>query len=247
VSLGINKIDTTTYIWAACRPGGGDAGQKYAVAYSTNYGHTWAIALGKPAWDIAFSGDTVLIAFGDYILPDYGYGLAMMVRNPSTGLYGDLHIIDEDLVDSTGNNKYLNSPFYTVDIVNGQIWAGGAEGAVRSANGGQSWSIYRSELYPEDHYAYPSPFSPYVTEREGTTIHYKMPETANVTIKIYDFNLDLVKTVIDGISRADGRECDVDIWDGRNERGDVVANGVYFYNIKLSTGQSWWGKVAMIK
>ncbi len=246
VGIGIHKIDTTGYIWAACRPGGGDSGQKYAVAYSTNYGTTWTTALEVPAWDFAFNGDTTFVAFGDYGIPSYGYGLAIMVRDSSTGRYTDIDIIRE-ATDISGVKKYFNSPLYCVDYYAGQIWAGGSDGTIRSTNGGLAWDVYRSQLDSTNHYAYPSPFSPYTTDRLGTTIHYMLENPANVTIKIFDFNIDLVKTVIDNQNRAGSREYDIDIWDGKNDVGDYVANGIYFYNIKLSTGQSWWGKVAVVK
>lgn len=245
VGIGIHQIDTTSYIWAACRPGGGDSGQKYAVAYSTNYGVTWTTALEVPAWDFAFSGDTTFVAFGDYGISSYGYGLAIMVRD-SAGQYSDIDIIRE-VTDVNGVKKYFNSPFYCVDYYAGQIWAGGSDGTIRSTNGGQAWDVYRSQIDSTNHYAYPSPFSPHTTERSGTTIHYMLENPANVTIKIYDFNIDLVKTVIDNQNRAGGREYDIDVWNGKNDAGDYVANGIYFYNIKLSTGQSWWGKVAVVK
>jgi hypothetical protein len=245
VGIGVNKIDTTTYIWAACRPGGGDTGQKYAIAYSTNYGVTWTTSLEIPAWDFAFNGDTTFVAFGDNYVPDYGYGLAILVRDDS-GRYSDVEIVRE-MTDASGMKKYFNSPFYCVDYYAEQIWAGGADGTVRSTNGGQDWTVYRSQIDSADYYAYPSPFSPYTTDRFGTTIHYRLDNPANVTIKIFDFNLDLVKTVLDNQSRIGNQEYEIDIWDGKNDVGDYVANGIYFFNIKLSTGENWWGKVAVVK
>ena len=68
-----------------------------------------------------------------------------------------------------------------------------------------------------------------------------------MTIKIYDFNLDLVRTIIEGATRTGGVEADNDIWFGKNDKGEFVANGIYFYNIKLGTGEDWWGKVAVVK
>lgn len=245
VGIGVHKIDTTSYIWAACRPGGGDSGQKYAIAYSTNYGNTWTTVMEIPAWDFSFNGDTTFVAFGDYYVPSYGYGLAILVRD-STGTYNAADIVRE-ATDINGDRRYFNSPFYSVDYYAGQIWAGGSDGTLRSTNGGVDWNVYRSQIDSTNHYAYPSPFSPYTTERGGTTIHYMLDNPANVTIKIFDFNIDLVKTVIDNQNRDGDREYDSDIWDGKNDAGDYVANGVYFYNIKLSTGQSWWGKVAVVK
>jgi hypothetical protein len=233
VALGVNCPDTVSYIWAACRPGAGYTGQSYGVAYSTNYGMTWTTAFSDSAWDFAFIGDTVIVAC-------------------SHGLYisdGDYQIWDiiQEIEDSTGQRAFLSSEFYAVEVVGSVIWAGGSDGTVRTADGGTTWSVYRSQLYPEDHYAYPSPFSPYASARKGATIHYRPSRDAYVTIKIYDFNLDLVQTLVENAFREGEIEADIDIWDGKNDKGDVVANGVYFYNIKLDTGEDWWGKVALIK
>ena len=63
----------STYIWAACRAGVGEDGQRYAVAYSPNYGQTWKTVIEEPAWDFAFIGDTVVVATdnGLYVSDDY--------------------------------------------------------------------------------------------------------------------------------------------------------------------------------
>jgi hypothetical protein len=241
VAIGINKVDTVAYIWAACRIGGGDSGQKSAIAYSKDYGHTWTTILDNTAaWSFAFSGETTYAATDN--------GLAISVKD-TAGEYLYARTITT-VVDTSGLRSYYTSPFYSVEVINGAIWAGGADGTVRLIPGDTTftqWSVYRSQLDPDDHYAYPSPFSPYSSTRKGTTIHFKPPQSANVTIKLYDFNLDLVKTLVNNETRTGGLEYDNDVWDGHNDVGAVVANGIYFYNIKLSTGQDWWGKVAVIK
>jgi len=220
------------YLWAACRIGAGNAGQRYAVAYSHNYGKTWTTAFEQPAWDFAFIGDTVIVATDDglYLSDDY--------QNWS---------VLREMEDISGERRYYASDFYTVETVGSVIWAGGADGTVRTTDGGENWTVYRSELYADDHFAYPSPFSPMASTRKGTTIHYMPPQTTEVTIKIYDFNLDLVRTLVDGATRTGGVEADNDVWFGKNDKGEFVANGVYFYNIKLGTGEDWWGKVAVVK
>ena len=223
----------STYIWAACRVGIGEDGQQYAISYSPNYGKTWKTAILDSGWDFAFLGDTVLAAADG--------GLYISGQN-----YNDWNVITE-MEDVSGERKYYPSGIYAVETVGSTIWAGGADGAVKSDDFGQTWTVYRSQLFPSDYYAYPSPFSPYASTRKGTTIHYLPPQTTNVTIKVYDFNMDLVKTVLNGVTRTGGVEADDDIWDGTNDKGEVVANGIYFFNIKLGTGEDWWGKVAMVK
>jgi photosystem II stability/assembly factor-like uncharacterized protein len=234
VALGINEPDGVAYIWAACRPVDASQGERYAVAYSTDYGAIWTTVIEQPAWDFDFIGDTVVVATDD--------GLYISNGND----YADWNVIRE-VRDYDNYRYFLGSRFYAVETVGSYIWGAGADGTVLSTDGGVTWTVFRSQLQPDDHYAYPTPFSPIASTRQGTTIHYKPPAAARVTIKIYDFNLDLVKTVIDNQYRPGGVEIDSDIWDGENDEGELVANGIYFYNIKLDSGEDWWGKVAVIK
>ncbi|GEM_PF-2050703 len=223
----------STYIWAACRIGGGESsGQKYGVAYSPNYGKTWTTVIEEPAWDFAFIGDTVIVATDDglYISDNYQDWTVIREVNDS---------------DPSSQRKFYESGFYAVETVGSVIWAGGADGTVRFENGDSS--VFRSQIRAEEHFAYPSPFSPIASTRKGTTIHYKPREDAEVTIKIYDFNLDLVRVVIENETRLAEVDADNDVWDGRNDNGDLVANGIYFYNIKFDYGEDLWGKVAVVK
>jgi hypothetical protein len=222
----------SSYVWAACRIGGGPSGQKYGVAYSHNYGKTWTTAIEHSAWDFAFIGDTVLVATNDglYLSDDYSNWEVIREFNDS---------------DPSRPRRYFPSGIFAVETVGSDIWVGGADGTVRIAGG--DTTIFRSRIRASEHFAYPSPFSPIASTRKGTTIHYMPPKTTAVTIRIYDFNLDLVRTVVDNEIRFAGIDVDNDVWDGRNDKGKLVANGIYFYNIKLGTGEDWWGKVAVVK
>ena len=37
-----------------------------------------------------------------------------------------------------------------------------------------------------------------------------------------------------------------EVWDGRDDDGDPVANGVYFYRIELAKGKQAFGKVVVL-
>ncbi len=77
-------------------------------------------------------------------------------------------------------------------------------------------------------YNFPNPFVP---GREVTRIRYELSEPAEVTIEILDVNSRLVKIVVQEAFRAAG-EHTRDVWDGTNEAGDPVANGVYYCRIR---------------
>ena len=236
VALGINKIDSVKTVWAACRP----AFSGYMrVAWSQDNGLSWheapigGLSNTVEAWDFSFAGDTVYVATGDGLFR-------------SSGDYSSWTILS-DFVDSQNQTYYQHdAPFYAVNIVDGTVWAGGSEGVVKSVDTGQ-WEVYRSQLDADDHYAYPSPFSPFHSPRGGTTIHFKPSTNTRATVTIYDLNLELVKTVVSGIARIGGGESDDLVWDGTDDDNDLVANGVYFYRVELDTGDDLWGKIVVIK
>jgi len=78
---------------------------------------------------------------------------------------------------------------------------------------------------------YPNPFNP------ETWIPYKLAHSSDVTVKIYNIQGQLVRTLNLG-HRDAGFYVDKEsaaYWDGRNDTGEQVASGVYFYQIKAGT------------
>ena len=80
---------------------------------------------------------------------------------------------------------------------------------------------------------------------------YKLKKDGAVTIKVYDYNMSLVKTVVQGERRkADkSRSTDPlrDVWDGTNGRGKRVWPGVYYFKITTNAGERLFGKVILAK
>lgn len=72
---------------------------------------------------------------------------------------------------------------------------------------------------------HPNPFNP------TTTIQFALPEQTQVTLTIFDVSGRKVRTLVNE-SRAANRHSVV--WDGRDDRGQMVGSGVYFY--KLDAG-----------
>jgi len=85
------------------------------------------------------------------------------------------------------------------------------------------------------------------------TFVYKLARDANVTIRVYDYNMQYVKSVIENASRRAaaplGRSTDsrFDVWDGTNASGRPVAPGVYYFKISASTGERSFGKIVVAK
>ena len=85
----------------------------------------------------------------------------------------------------------------------------------------------RTHLLPN----YPNPFNP------ETWIPYQLAKPANVTLTIYAVNGTLVRTLALGHQAAGLYQSHfrAAYWDGKNELGEKVASGIYFYT--LTTGE----------
>lgn len=85
---------------------------------------------------------------------------------------------------------------------------------------------------------YPNPM------KDNTTIIYYLGREVNVEIKIFTIAGRLVKELQTGISRYGINYAH---WDGRDERGRKVSNGIYYYMIKPENRDAFYGKIAVIR
>ncbi len=73
------------------------------------------------------------------------------------------------------------------------------------------------------HQNYPNPFNP------ETVIHYDLPIHSHVDISVYNIAGQKIATLVD-------KEMDLGshsiIWDGKNNKGEGLASGVYFYRME---------------
>ncbi|MFB0515626.1 MAG: FlgD immunoglobulin-like domain containing protein, partial [Candidatus Neomarinimicrobiota bacterium] len=102
-------------------------------------------------------------------------------------------------------------------------------------------------------YAYPNPF--YLAEdnlRDGAGHvrfqYHKTTAEARETarVSIYDFAMDPVVSLTETRPPAAGAGDFSMVWDGRNEAGYQVANGVYYCRLRLGQAE-YWTKVVVIK
>jgi hypothetical protein len=73
----------------------------------------------------------------------------------------------------------------------------------------------------------PNPFS------DQTTIHFTLPINTEVSVKVYDVSGRLVRTLVSAKKNAGIHAA---IWDGRDDSGALVSNGVYFYRLSSDSG-----------
>ncbi len=72
---------------------------------------------------------------------------------------------------------------------------------------------------------YPNPFNP------STVINYQLPSSANTKIVIYNVIGQEVRSLVNGYEPAGYQQT---VWNGRDNFGNVVSAGIYFY--KLTAG-----------
>jgi hypothetical protein len=70
---------------------------------------------------------------------------------------------------------------------------------------------------------YPNPFN------QGTKIRYAISEDGPTTLKIYNLTGRLVRELVNETQSQGSHEI---VWDGKDTRGQVVASGIYFYQLK---------------
>jgi hypothetical protein len=75
---------------------------------------------------------------------------------------------------------------------------------------------------------YPNPFT------SETTIEYYIAEFSHVSIKVFDMQGRIIR-ILDDSDKNKGFFRTT--WDGRNENGNAVNSGVYFYRIETGTGK----------
>jgi hypothetical protein len=87
-------------------------------------------------------------------------------------------------------------------------------------------------------HAYPNPFN------GNTRLNWVQKDADNVTVKIYDVKGHLVKTLLDGKAAKGSNEV---IWNGQDNAGKPVAEGIYFSNLKDKAGHTSTQKLVRMK
>jgi subtilisin family serine protease len=87
-------------------------------------------------------------------------------------------------------------------------------------------------------YNYPNPFKPELGE--ATFLVIPTDATAGAQVRIYDAVGNLVRS----LELASAQAGAVVAWDGRNDRGEAVANGVYPYRLTVG-GKTYANKIAV--
>ena len=122
----------------------------------------------------------------------------------------------------------------SVDAAMIEVWIAQArledDGSIAFKQGIENLQKLLASLIPEEtalHPNYPNPFNP------ETWLPYQLATSAEVTLTIYDMNGEMVRRLAIGHQAAgmyQSRSRAV-YWDGRNQLGESVASGLYFYTL----------------
>jgi flagellar hook assembly protein FlgD len=84
---------------------------------------------------------------------------------------------------------------------------------------------------------HPNPFNP------STSISFQLPSPSHAVISIFDVRGSLVRTLVDETMSAGPHQVE---WNGRDDGGNIVGSGVYFYRLAAG-GHSQAKKMVILK
>ena len=196
------------------------------------------IVESQPTWDVNADGQVSVL---DLILVAQRFG-ETAAANSEVDVNDDgiISILDLILVaQHMGESTDLAAPsILAMDGIEGlnpamiQSWIERAQveddGSIAFQQGIAYLQSLLASLIPEETVLlpnYPNPFNP------ETWIPYQLSEPADVTLRIYAVNGSLVRTLALGQMPAGIYETRVRAayWDGKNDVGESVASGIYFY------------------
>ncbi|MGE5430675.1 MAG: hypothetical protein ACM3QX_06360 [Syntrophomonadaceae bacterium] len=245
VALGYNPVSKS--VWAATWKAE-EASEFYAASYSTDGGSSWQTTLE------------------DERVHNFGFRGPDIIATSDNGAFrssnlGQSWLLPGQIVDKQSGISLQPTVFYAAASQGNYVWLGTEAGLARLSETGSMWQgdwklFYATQPLASSNetYAFPNPFSPDV---ERLSIKYSTGgNRTNVTIRIFDFGMNLVRTVIQNAERGgtfhavEGQNSMnngvIDYWDGRDENGKIVPNGVYFYRIDAGSGDPVFGKVIVL-
>lgn len=246
VALAHQRYADRSIVWAATwetTSESNDTTEYRGVSWSEDQGFSWRTALrGETCYNIAFDDSAVYVG-------------------SQKGLYksidgGSQWTLFPEIENVSGTRRILAGEVFDAGVSAGPaLWAGTGNGLGKSNDDGVTWDVF--QVFPPAGqngqprtYAYPNPFSPNVHNRFNDAGHvrfqYNTVNETRVTLKLYDFSMRHVKTVVEGEPRPAGGDF-YEIWDGTGPYGELVANGVYFYEIELEGDGKYWGKLVVLK
>jgi hypothetical protein len=236
-ALAYQKTVTHHIIWAATWATDLYASEYHSVSKSEDWGQTWTVCAdmnGQYAHNFAFDDSIVYTATDEGLWKSADYGQNWYAIPQMEGINYNYSVLEPEV--------------YSAGQFAGQLWVGTGDGLASSPDYGNTWFVYRAFVSTSapgepDTYSYPKPFSP--VRWEAVRLQYHLTAPAFVTVKIYDFAMDYVTTVCDNEFRQYAGDW-YETWNGTNAKGEIVANGVYFYKLTKNNQGTAWGKIVIL-
>ena len=236
------KFNEFNRIWAITWSAGSST-EFHALSYSDDGGDTWDTVQpsGEAEKIYNLHGDSTRIwassSSGLYVSED-GEHWEKYLR-PVDQVSGE-----EILTDATMSSYYSENLEW--------LWMGTGDGIAISKDEGLNWSVHRfwESAVVEDENdmfsVYPNPFFINDYNQINGDGHvrflYANPENYSGIIDIFDFAMDRVIQLSNPHTIDNESEL---IWNGKNEYGIQVANGVYFCRLSLNDNY-YWTKLAVV-
>lgn len=234
-ALAYNSSNST--IWASTWKAE-DPNEFYGVSYSTNGGVNWRTTLREERpHNFGFRQNQTIAVTGNGAF------------RTSDG--GQTWITPGVIYDPVSKITLNTSVFYSAASMSQDIWLGSNDGLARIRETGfwlGTWKLFLAAApltSAEETYCYPNPFSPRLSQLK---IKYSTGGiTAKVTIRIFNFAMNYVSTVIQNAERNKNLEGTPEYWDGRDAEGNYVPNGVYFYRVEVEGKDPVYGKIMVLQ
>jgi ligand-binding sensor domain-containing protein len=245
-ALAYNVSDST--IWASTWRAEGET-EFYAVSSSVDGGKSWRTFLkDERPHNFGFKNNNVIVATDDGAFRSSNQGSSWILPN--------------NIIDNTTGVVLTTTKFFSASSEDSIIWLGSSDGLAKLTETGfweGNWKVYIASqplLLRDETYAFPNPFSPKLDE--NIKLKYSTGgRRAKTTIRIFDFAMNYVRTVIQNVERGtpvhdvDNFNLEtngvIDRWDGRDDNGNIVPNGVYFYRVDIDPYDPVFGKIIVLQ
>jgi hypothetical protein len=152
------------------------------------------------------------------------------------------HINDTTFTDSLGNYQFIGLPVenycvfrnpgtfqYCFTPLNSDTFDINFMGVTEVGEGVDTFNLSPKTFHLSQNH--PNPFNPstnipFTVHGSQFTVHRPLP----TTLKIYNIRGELVRTLVDELKEVGKYEI---VWDGKDEGGNQVASGIYFYQLRI--------------
>ena len=230
--------NSTNRLWAITWAGEGN-NEKNALSYTDDGGETWQISSPSSYSEKVYN----LYANENRIWAATASGLYVS----EDGQHWERYPQPKD--QNTGEEILTKQVLSVYSDINNWLWLGTAEGVALSNDDGINWTIHKfwePTVYKDKEKmltVYPNPFDTNIYGH--VRFVYSNPDGHPGKINIFDFSMDQVIHLNNNNPFALEDDQNEVVWNGRNEYGNKVVNGVYFCRLSLN-GEYYWTKLAVV-